>query len=272
MKFVRTLFMAVAMAAVGGAGVWMAMPVAMAQKETAGTEPKKFVYKPGVEYKSGINWPEPKVVTPGTAGGAPSDAIVLFDGKDLSKWKNGDKWIIADGEATAAKTGISTKDSFGDCQLHLEFASPAVVRGSGQGRGNSGVYIMGRYEVQILDSHENKTYFDGQCASLYKQHPPLVNACRKPGEWQTYDIIFEAPRFDAEKKLTRPAYVTVMQNGIIVQNHYELTGGTFYDRPAEYQPHGPKAPLDLQFHGDEVKFRNIWIRELVDIQPINPAK
>lgn len=273
MKAVRSLLMAGAMAALGGIGVWLAMPMALAQKQSASEgakpEPKKFEFKPGVEYKSGVDWPEPKVITPGTAGGPPSDAIVLFDGKDLSKWKNGDKWIIENGEATAAKTGISTKDSFGDCQLHLEFASPAVVRGNGQGRGNSGVYIMGRYEVQILDSYENKTYFDGQCASLYKQHPPLVNACRKPGEWQTYDIIFEAPRFDADKKLIKPAYVTVLQNGIIVQNHYELKGGTFYDRPAEYFAHGPKAPLDLQFHGDPVKFRNIWIRELVDIKPRN---
>nr|WP_238537746.1 DUF1080 domain-containing protein [Zavarzinella formosa] len=282
MKFVRSLLMGGAMAAVGGLAVWCSLPSAMAQKEakSEGTkpEPKKFEFKPGQEYKSGVEWPEPKVVTPGpTSVSPPADAIVLFDGTDLSKWKNGDKWIIKDGEATAAKTGISTKDSFGDCQIHLEFASPAVVKGNGQGRGNSGVYIMGRYEVQILDSYENKTYFDGQCASLYKQHPPLVNVCRKPGEWQTYDIIFESPRFDADKKLTRPGYVTVLQNGVIVQNHFELHGGTFFDRPAAYVPHGPKAPLDLQFHGDAVKFRNIWIRELVDIQPVmkkdaEPAK
>jgi hypothetical protein len=217
------------------------------------------------EYKSGIVWPEPVVVDPGSATQAPSDAIVLFDGKDLSKWHNGDNWIIKDGIATAAKSDIKTKDSFGDCQLHLEFASPAEVKGNGQGRGNSGVYLMDRYEVQILDSFDNKTYFDGQCASIYKQKPPLVNACRKPGEWQSYDIIFEAPKFDADKKLVKPAIVTVLQNGIVVQNHFELLGGTFYDRPAAYSAHAPKAPMHLQFHGDPVRFRNIWIRELKEI-------
>jgi hypothetical protein len=221
-----------------------------------------------VEYKSGIVWPEPVVVTPGKDNGPPSDAVVLFDGKDLSKWNNGDKWVIKDGYAIAAKTGITTKDSFGDCQLHLEFASPEEVRGKGQGRGNSGAYIMGRYEVQILDSYQNETYFDGQCGSLYKQHPPLVNACRKPGEWQTYDIVFEGPRFE-DKKLVRPGYVTVIHNGIVVQNHFELKGGTYYDRPAAYTPHGPKAPLNLQFHGDPVKFRNIWIRELKEMNPVS---
>jgi hypothetical protein len=221
-----------------------------------------------VEYKSGVVWPEPVVVTPGKDNGPPSDAVVLFDGKDLSRWNNGDKWIIKDGYAIAAKTGITTKDSFGDCQLHLEFASPEEVRGKGQGRGNSGIYIMGRYEVQILDSYQNETYFDGQCGSLYKQHPPLVNACRKPGEWQTYDIVFEGPRFE-DKKLVRPGYVTVIHNGIVVQNHFELKGGTYYDRPAAYTPHGPKAPLNLQFHGDPVKFRNIWIRELKEMNPVS---
>jgi hypothetical protein len=197
---------------------------------------------------------------------------VLFDGNDLSAWKGGENWLIKDGVATAAKNGITTKAAFGDCQLHLEFATPAVVKGSGQGRGNSGVYFMGRYEVQILDSYENKTYFDGQCASLYKQHPPLVNASRKPGEWQTYDIIFESPRFDAAKKLTRPGYVTVLHNGIIVQNHFELEGGTYYDRPAAYTAHEPKAPLNIQYHGDPVQFRNIWIREVKEIVGKKPEK
>jgi len=218
-----------------------------------------------VEYKSGIVWPEPELVTPGKENGPPSDAVVLFDGKDLSQWKQGENWILKDGHAIAAKSGIATKESFGDCQLHLEFASPEVVKGSGQGRGNSGIYFLGKYEVQILDSFENKTYFDGQCGSIYKQHPPLVNACRKPGEWQTYDIIFESPRFDSEKKLTRPCIITLLQNGIVVQNHFELIGGTYYDRPAAYTAHDPRAPIQIQFHGDAVKFRNIWIRELKEI-------
>ncbi len=215
------------------------------------------------EYKSGIVWPEPKVVTPGrTAADPPSDAIVLFDGKDLSKWKGGEDWEIKDGYAIARKHDITTKDAFGDCQLHVEFATPEKVVGSGQGRGNSGVYLMNRYEVQILDSYDNKTYFDGQCASIYKQTPPMVNACRKPGEWQTYDIVFEAPRFTDDGTVARPAYVTVLHNGVLVQNHFELLGGTFYDQPPHYTKHAEREPLHLQFHGNPVKFRNIWIREI----------
>jgi hypothetical protein len=168
------------------------------------------------EYKSGIVWPEPVVVTPGKDSSPPSDAVVLFDGKDLSKWTNGDKWIIKDGYAISAKTDIMTKDKFGDCQLHVEFATPAEVKGSGQGRGNSGVYLMNRYEVQILDSYENKTYFDGQCASLYKQHPPLVNACREPGKWQTYDIIFESPRFGTDGAVVGCRVIAQERSGSVV--------------------------------------------------------
>lgn len=220
------------------------------------------------EYKSGINWPEPKVVTPGDQGGAPSDAIVLFDGKDLSAWKNGDKWIVADGVATAAKTGISTKESFGDCQLHIEWATPAKIEGKGQGRGNSGVYFMGRYELQVLDSHQNPTYFDGQAGSIYKQFPPLVNASRKPGEWQAYDAIFAAPRFDADGKLASPASLTVLHNGVLIQNHSELKGGTYFDRPPSYKAHPPKGPIELQYHGNPMRFRNIWIREIKPLAPV----
>jgi len=217
------------------------------------------------EYKSGIVWPEPKVVDPGTPGSAPADAVVLFDGKDLDKWKNGENWEIQDGAATTKKTGISTKDSFGDCQFHLEFATPEKVEGSGQGRGNSGIYFMGKYEVQILDSFNNPTYFDGQCASIYKQSPPMVNVSRKPGEWQSYDIVFESPRFGSDGKVSRPGYVTVFHNGVCVQNHFELLGSTYYDRPPAYEKHPEKAPIQLQFHGNATRFRNIWIRELVPI-------
>jgi len=224
------------------------------------------------EWKSGIVWPEPKVIDPGPPGGPPSDAIVLFDGKDLSKWHNGENWIIKDGYAIANKTGITTKDSFGDCQLHIEWAAPEKIEGSGQGRGNSGVYLMERYEVQILDSYDNPTYYDGQAGAIYKQQPPMVNACRKPGQWQTFDIIFTAPRFDKDGKLLRPAYVTVLHNGVVIQNHFELQGGTFWDQPPSYTPHPPKAPLHLQFHGNPVRFRNIWIRELKEITPIKPDK
>lgn len=220
-----------------------------------------YAARQSVEYKSGIVFPEPKVVAPGkTDAEPPADATVLFDGKDLSKWNNGDNWEIKDGVATAKKSGISTKESFGDMQLHIEFATPEKVEGKGQGRGNSGVYIMGKYEVQILDSVDNPTYFDGQCASIYKQTPPMVNACRKPGEWQTYDIIFTAPKFGEDGKVTKPAYATVIHNGVVVHNHFELLGGTFYDRAPVYQKHADKLPLNLQFHGNPVKFRNIWVR------------
>ena len=137
------------------------------------------------EWKSGVNWPEPKVVTPGEGAAPPSDAIVLFDGKSLDAWKGGDGWVVKDGYASPQKGDITTKQEFGDCQLHIEFATPDEVKGEGQGRGNSGVFLCGEFEVQVLDSYENKTYFDGQCAGIYKQRPPLVNVCRKPGEWQT---------------------------------------------------------------------------------------
>jgi hypothetical protein len=221
---------------------------------------------PKDEFKSGIVWPEPPVVTPGNATTPPSDAIVLFDGKDLSAFKNGDKWLVENGYAQVRGGGITSRQAFGDCQLHVEFATPSEVVGEGQGRGNSGIYLMGKYEVQILDSYNNQTYFDGQCAALYKQQPPTVNACRAPGEWQTYDIIFEAPKFDAEGKVTKPAYVTVLHNGVVVQNHFELLGGTFWDQPPHYEPHAEKLPMHIQDHGNPMRFRNIWIRE--NIQPL----
>jgi hypothetical protein len=226
------------------------------------------------EYKSGIIWPEPALVTPGkTDSDPPSDAIVLFDGKDLSKWDNGDKWEIKDGYAVVQKADITTKDSFVDYQLHLEFATPEKVSGSGQGRGNSGVFLANRYEVQVLDSYGNKTYFDGQCASLYKQTPPMVNACKKPGEWQTYDILFTAPRFDeqaGDTKLVKPGFVTVIHNGVAVQNHFELQGNTSWDKPAAYEKHALKQPIRLQNHGNPVKYRNIWIREIKALEGKKP--
>lgn len=218
------------------------------------------------EFKPGIQWSEPRIVDPGPVGGPPSDAIVLFDGTDLSQWKNGDRWIIKDSYAIASETGIETKQAFGDFQLHIEWASPDEVTGEGQGRGNSGVMIMGRYEVQVLDSYDNTTYYDGQAGAIYKQHPPLVNACRGPGEWQTYDIIWTAPRFDAQGRLVRPAFLTVLHNGVLIQNHFKLAGDTPYSRPPHYEPHPAKLPLSLQFHGNPVKFRNIWLRETGDVE------
>jgi hypothetical protein len=222
-------------------------------------------------YESGIVWETPKVVDPGTGGSPPSDAIVLFDGKSMDAWKGGDKWLIEDG-AGVAKSAVSTKQPFGDCQLHLEFATPKEIKGRGQGRGNNGVGFMeARYEVQILDSWQNATYLDGMCAALYKQRPPMVNVSRKPGEWQSYDIVFEAPRFK-EGKLARPAVVTVIHNGVLVHNHVELLGVTAYDRPPEYTPHAEKLPLVLMYHGNPVRFRNIWIREFRELEGKRPGK
>jgi len=224
------------------------------------------------EWKSGIVWPEPPVVAPGPVGGPPSDAVVLFDGKDLSQWHGGQKWLVRDGVATARGGGITTKQSFGDCQLHVEWASPSKVTGDGQDRGNSGVSMMGKYEVQILDSYDNETYFDGQAGAIYKQSPPMVNACRPPGAWQTFDIIFRAPRFAADGGVERPAAMTVLHNGVVIQNHFELVGSTFWHKPPEYEPHAAKLPIHIQFHGNPVRFRNIWVRPLVPIVGKKPNK
>ncbi|MEK6248573.1 MAG: DUF1080 domain-containing protein, partial [Planctomycetales bacterium] len=180
----------------------------------------------------------------------------------MSAFNDGVNWIVKDGHAIADKAGISTKQSFGDCQLHLEFMSPPEDKGQGQGRGNSGIFLMGKYEVQILDSYNNDTYYDGQAAAIYKQSPPLVNASRPPGQWQTYDILFRAPKFDQNGTLEMPAALTVLHNGLVVQNHFDLKGDTPWSRPPAYEPHEDKLPLQIQFHGDPVRFRNIWIREL----------
>lgn len=217
------------------------------------------------EWKSGIVWPEPEVITPGDSNAPPSDAIVLFDGSNLDAWKGGEKWKIEDGYAISQGGGIATKEKFGDIQLHLEWASPEKVTSRGQGRGNSGVYFMGQYEVQILDSYENETYFDGQAGSIYKQSPPMVNACRPPGEWQTYDIMWTAPRFEEDGSVKSPAVITVIHNGVVVQNNYELQGTTHWHKPPGYVKHAETGPISLQFHGNPVRFRNIWVR---NIQPI----
>ena len=213
--------------------------------------------------------PIPKMVTAGkTNDQPPSDAIILFNGKDLSEWqteKGGPaKWKVDNNSMTVVKnTGnIQTKRSFGNCQLHIEWQTPSVIESEGQGRGNSGVFLMGLYEVQVLDSYNNRTYSNGQAGSIYKQHIPLVNASKKPGEWQTYDIIFTAPRFNEDGSLRSPAFVTVIHNGVLIQNHVELKGGTVYIGPPSYTKHADKLPIILQDHGNPVQFRNIWIREL----------
>jgi hypothetical protein len=211
--------------------------------------------------------PEVKVVTPGVGTAAPSDAIILFDGKDLSKWKGKDggeaKWQVRDGVMTVVKgTGaITTKQDFGDFQLHAEWSAPTEIVGKSQGRGNSGIFLQDRYEVQVLDNYNNRTYSNGQAGSIYKQNPPLANAMRKPGEWNTYDIIYTAPRFKENGSLFSPAKVTILHNGVVVQNDFEIKGATEYIGLPSYKAHG-KAPLHLQDHGNPVRFRNIWIREL----------
>jgi 3-keto-disaccharide hydrolase len=212
---------------------------------------------------------EPKIIDPGDATRAPSDAIVLFDGKDLSNWvtANGGapaKWDLKDGAMVVVRgTGaIKTKQEFDDVQLHIEWATPAEVVGEGQGRGNSGVFLQGRYEVQLLDSYNNKTYFHGQAGSIYKQYPPLVNACRKPGEWQSYDIIYHAPIFGDDGRVKKKATITALHNGVLIQDHAELFGTTTNDPVfPSYTKHG-KGPIMLQDHGNPMRFRNIWVRQL----------
>ena len=213
--------------------------------------------------------PEPKVITPGkTAADAPSDAIVLFNGQTADAWAAKDngpaKWKIENGALTVTPGAgeIHTKQAFGDCQLHIEWRTPAEVKGDGQGRGNSGIFLMGRYELQVLDSYNNRTYSNGQAGSIYKQLPPLANASRGPGEWQTYEVIFIAPRFNEDGSVKSAARITVIHNGVLVQNNAALWGSTQYIGIATYEKHGDKEPLVLQDHNNPDSFRNIWVRPL----------
>ena len=228
-----------------------------------------------MQYMYDENRPEPQRIIPAVpscgenAGKAPSDAIVLFDGSDLSQWLdpkgNEAKWIIGDGymESVKGSGGVMTKEKFGSCQLHVEWATPTVITGKSQGRGNSGVFLMNTYEIQVLDSYENKTYPPGMASSVYAQSPPLANASLPPGEWQTYDIVFHRPVFDGER-VVRPATVTVFHNGGLVQDHYEIMGPTDYKKVPTYRAHPDKMPIGLQDHNNPVRFRNIWIRSLED--------
>jgi len=224
--------------------------------------------------------PQPPIVAPATEssqavpGKPPSDAVVLFDGTEesLANWTDQKglptKWKLVDGALESVKKAgmIQTKDSFGSCQLHVEWASPSQVKGSGQGRGNSGVFLQGVYEVQVLDSFENETYPDGQAGALYGRSKPLVNACRKPGEWQTFDIIYHRPLFE-DGKVVRRATFTVLHNGVLIHDHVILSGGTGWRGShsiSEYAPHPDKLPIKLQDHGNPVRYRNIWLRKLED--------
>lgn len=223
----------------------------------------------------GTNWhvhdglrPQPTVITPGAAGLAqspPSDAVVLFDGTSTDAWKGG-PWTIEDGAMVVNGTGgITSKESFGDCQLHLEWKAPTYADGKNpksQGRGNSGVFFMGKYEIQVLDCFENQTYPDGMTAALYGQEPPMVNACRPSGEWQTYDISFRAPRFRDDGELESPAVVTVFHNGVCVHHARPLMGPTRHRTNTKYETHGPTGPIQLQDHSNPVAYRNIWVRPL----------
>ena len=222
--------------------------------------------------------PVPRIVTPGRSDGAPpSDALVLFDGRNLDEWvsvkdHSPAQWTVANGALTVNKStgNIETKRSFSNYQLHIEWRIPEGITGSGQARGNSGIFLASTgpgdegYEIQILDSYENTTYVNGQAAAIYKQYPPLVNAMRKPGEWQTYDIIWTAPTFREDGSMATPAAVTAFHNGVLVQNHVVLKGATVYIGAPSYRRHGA-APIKLQAHGDPsppISFRNIWVREL----------
>lgn len=256
-----------------------------ATQKSAKTEPaagKKPVVLQYVDTPTGrwlihdVNRPAPPIVTPGaTSADASSDAIVLFDGTtaSMANWTDindvPSKWRVADGYMESVKGAgyIQTKDEFGSCQLHVEFATPSRVQGSSQGRGNSGVFLQGQYEVQVLDSYDNKTYPDGQCSALYGRAVPLANACRKPGEWQTYDIVYHRPTFDKDGNVTRKATFTVFHNGVLVQDHVALEGGTGWNGPhaiSSYRPHGDTGPIQLQDHGNPVRYRNIWVRKLKD--------
>jgi hypothetical protein len=231
-------------------------------------------YLPGNKWRVHDNQrPYPPVITPGTfstqdvPGKPPSDAVVLFDGTDLSKWKGAKTdaapWKVENGNMEVVpKTGaITTRDVFGDCQLHIEWSSPVPATGSDQNRGNSGVFLMGLYEVQVLDTYQNVTYADGHAGAIYGQYPPLVNVSRPPGQWQVYDILFTAPRFK-DGKLETPAYMTILHNGVVVHNHAALLGPTRNKQLASETPHDPTGPIQLQDHNHKVRFRNIWIRPI----------
>ena len=229
---------------------------------------------PGLKYKvHDTKRPQAPVITPPSSsveeaeGTPPSDATVLFDGSDLSSWVRGEggeaSWQVVNGymEVIPGNGSIRTREHFGDGQWHVEWATPQVVKGESQGRGNSGVFLMGTYEIQVLDSFDNATYADGATAAIYGQYPPLVNACREPGRWQTYDLVWIGPRFDGGKFVS-PARLTLIHNGAVVHHDRELLGPTAHHTFLEYEEHPDTGPLELQDHGDLVRYRNIWFREL----------
>jgi hypothetical protein len=276
MKISRKATATMCAAALGLAG---ALSLAYAQEHAGPQQPwSKFKVHD-------MSRPVPPIVDPGTPsteeqpGKPPSDAVVLFDGKDLSHWQaagGGEPtFTLQNGEMLSTNLkdpknnkALQSKEKFGDCQLHVEWATPTPPKGTSQGRGNSGVFLMGLYETQVLDNYNNPTYPDGQAGSIYGQYPPQVNVCRPPGVWQTYDIIFTRPRYDESGKMTQPAYITTFQNGVVVQNHTEIHGPTGHMIVAKYpdKPLPDKGPIELQFHGNPVHYRNIWVRPLEDYE------
>ncbi|MGA2118292.1 MAG: DUF1080 domain-containing protein [Bryobacteraceae bacterium] len=258
------------------------IPVAAARAQQAAPKPNPDLGFTDTPMLPGLPWhvhdparPHPQQIRPsGTPGGPPSDAVVLFDGSDLSRWNQRGRgadagkfvdarWKVGGGWfEVAPNTGdLLSREKFGDCQIHVEWSSPTEIHANSQGRGNSGVLIMSRYEMQVLDAWDNPTYADGQAGAIYGQWPPLVNPARRPGEWNTYDIAFEAPRFDGEK-LVRPAFVTLFYNGVIVHNRKEILGAMVYRKVATYTAHGAEEPLMLQDHHNPVRYRNIWVRRV----------
>lgn len=212
-----------------------------------------------------IKRPHPRQVSPGAqVGQPPSDAVVLFDGKDLSQWR-APRWKVVNGymEVVGGSGDLVSKQIFGDCQIHVEWSAPTVIASNSQGRGNSGVLIMSRYEIQVLDAWNNATYADGTAGAIYGQYPPLVLPVRRPGEWQSYDIAFEAPRFEGGK-LVKAAFATVFFNGVLVHHHKQIIGSVAYRKVGTYSPHAPEEPLSLQDHGNPVRYRNIWVRRIAD--------
>jgi len=231
---------------------------------------------PNGEWRVPLDWPRPRVVDPGPAPEGPvpppADAVVLFDGSNLDAWRGAERWKVADGVATVGRGTIFSKDVFGDCQVHLEFRTPSPPRSTGQHRGNSGLFMMEQYEIQILDSHEDGTdgpltYPDGQCGALYRQQPPAANACRKPGEWQTYDVLFTRPRFHADGTLATPARVSVLHNGIAIHSGTVILGRNVFRAAPTYTHHADALPIKLQDHGNPVEFRSIWVRPFEPLAP-----
>ena len=249
-----------------------ALPLAAADAQHLGYQTTPII--PGTQWHvHDGERPQPRIVTPGATfshlAPAPSDATVLFDGKDLAKWQGGDgkeaPWKVAEGymQVAPGSGSIQTKDKFADFQLHIEFATPSEAKGTGQGRGNSGILMNGIYEIQVLDSYENKTYPDGQVGGLYGQTPPLVNASKPPGQWQSYDILFESPRWDDAGKLVKKANTTVIHNGVVLHHKRELTGTTPHQQVGNYnKPHPPEMFIQLQDHNNTTRYRNIWIRSI----------